>query len=34
MFFPKSVFIMQKVISRRKMNTARKQKMKFKYNLI
>ena len=34
MFFPKSVFIMQKVTSRRKMNTVRKQKMKFKYNLI
>ena len=26
MFFPKSVFIMQKVTSRRKMNAARKQK--------
>lgn len=34
MFFPKSVFIMQKVTSRCKMNAARKQKMKFKYNLI
>ena len=26
MFFPKSVLIMQKVTSRRKMNTSRKQK--------
>ena len=34
MFFPKSVFIMQKVTSRRKVNAVRKQKMKFKCNLI